>query len=98
MIEVFQGRAEVRCIFTVDGRPAIAGAHVTEGRILRSATCRVIRGTREVARSRIADLKRFKDDVREVARGYDCGITLSDFNDFAEGDLIEAYSVEQQNA
>jgi len=98
MIEVFQGRAEVRRIFTVDGRPAIAGAHVTEGRILRSATCRVIRGTREVARSRIADLKRFKDDVREVARGYDCGITLSDFNDFAEGDLIEAYSVEQQNA
>ena len=98
MIEVFQGRAEVRRIFTVDGRPAIAGTHVTEGRILRSATCRVIRGGREVARSRIADLKRFKDDVREVARGYDCGITLSDFNDFAEGDLIEAYSVEQQNA
>jgi translation initiation factor IF-2 len=57
----------------------------------------VIRDNREVAKSRIADLKRFKDDVREVTRGYDCGITLSDFSDFAEGDVIEAYSVEQQN-
>jgi translation initiation factor IF-2 len=98
MIEVFLGRAEVRRIFTVDGRPAIAGSHVIDGRITRSATCRVLRGNKEIARSRIADLKRFKDDVREVARGYDCGITLSDFTDFAEGDIIEAFSIEQQNA
>ncbi|MBV8526806.1 MAG: translation initiation factor IF-2, partial [Candidatus Dormibacteraeota bacterium] len=98
MIEVFLGRAEVRRIFTVDGKNAIAGSHVIDGKITRNATCRVLRDTREIAKSRIADLKRFKDDVREVARGYDCGITLSDFNDFAEGDLIEAYSVEQQNA
>ena len=98
MIEVFLGRAEVRRIFTVDGRNAIAGAHVIDGKITRNATCRVLRDTKEIAKSRIADLKRFKDDVREVARGYDCGITLSDFNDFAEGDVIEAYSVELQNA
>jgi translation initiation factor IF-2 len=97
MVEVFLGRAEVRRIFTVDGRAAIAGSHVIEGRITRNATCRVIRDNREVAKSRIADLKRFKDDVREVTRGYDCGITLSDFSDFAVGDVIEAYSVEQQN-
>jgi translation initiation factor IF-2 len=98
MIEVFLGRAEVRRIFTVDGKNAIAGSHVLDGKITRNATCRVLRDTKEIARSRIADLKRFKDDVREVLRGYDCGITLSDFNDFAEGDVIEAYSVEQQNA
>ena len=98
MVEVFLGRAEVRRIFTVDGRPAIAGSHVIDGRITRNATCRVLRDSREIARSRIADLKRFKDDVREVARGYDCGITLADFNEFAEGDVIEAYSIEQQNA
>ena len=98
MVEVFQGRAEVRRIFTVDGKPAIAGSHVIDGRITRNAVCRVLRAGKEVTRSRIADLKRFKDDVREVARGYDCGITLADFNDFAEGDILEAYSVEQQNA
>ena len=98
MIEVFLGRAEVRRIFTVDGRNAIAGSHVVEGKITRNATCRVLRDSKEIAKSRIADLKRFKDDVREVARGYDCGITLADFSDFAEGDLIEAYSLEQQNA
>ena len=98
MVEVFLGRAEVRRVFTVDGKGAIAGSHVLEGRVTRNATCRVLRDNRELARSRIADLKRFKDDVREVTRGYDCGITLSDFSDFAEGDVIEAYSVEQQNA
>lgn len=98
MIEVFLGRAEVRRVFTVDGRPAIAGSHVIDGRITRNAVCRVQRDGKEIARSRIADLKRFKDDVREVARGYDCGITLAEFNDFVEGDILEAYSVEQQNA
>ncbi len=98
MIEVFLGRAEVRRVFTVDGKPAIAGSHVIDGKITRNATCRVLRDTREIAKSRVADLKRFKDDVREVQRGYDCGITLSDFSDFIEGDLIEAFSVEQQNA
>jgi translation initiation factor IF-2 len=96
--KAFQGRAEVRRIFTVDGKPAIAGSHVLDGRIVRNAVCRVLRDSKEIARSRIADLKRFKDDVREVAKGYDCGITLADFSEFAEGDILEAYSVEQQNA
>jgi translation initiation factor IF-2 len=98
MVEVFQGRAEARRVFTVDGRPAIAGSHVVEGRVVRNNVCRVLRGGTEIARSRIEALKRFKDDVREVARGYDCGITLADFTEFEEGDVLEAYSVEQQNA
>jgi translation initiation factor IF-2 len=96
-IDVLQGRAEVRQVFTVDGRNAIAGSHVVEGRIPRNSTAVVQRDGRQIARSRIAVLKRFKDDVREVARGYDCGITLEDFADFAVGDILEAYTVEQQN-
>jgi translation initiation factor IF-2 len=98
MIEVTQGRAEVRRVYQVDGKPAIAGSHVLDGRITRNATCRVIRDGKEIAQSRIEALKRFKDDVREVARGYDCGITLADFSDFHEGDILEAFTMEQQNA
>jgi translation initiation factor IF-2 len=97
-VEVFQGRVEVRRVFTVDGKPAIAGSYVTEGRITRNAIVRVLRDGREVARSRIAQLRRMKDDVREVAQGYECGITLEDFAEFEEGDVLEAYVLEQQNA
>ena len=96
-IDVLQGRAEVRQVFTVDGKNAIAGSHVVEGRIPRNSTVVVQRDGKQLVRSRIAVLKRFKDDVREVARGYDCGITLEDFSDFAVGDILEAYTVEQQN-
>jgi translation initiation factor IF-2 len=98
MIEVTQGRAEVRRVYQVDGKPAIAGSHVLDGRITRNATCRVLRDSKEIAQSRIEALKRFKDDVREVTHGYDCGITLADFSDFREGDILEAFTMEQQNA
>jgi translation initiation factor IF-2 len=98
MIEVTQGRAEVRRVYQVDGKPAIAGSHVLDGRITRNATCRVLRDSKEIAQSRIDALKRFKDDVREVTHGYDCGITLADFSDFHEGDILEAFTMEQQNA
>jgi translation initiation factor IF-2 len=98
MVEVFQGRAEVRRVFTVDGKNAIAGSHVIDGKVTRNATVKVLRNNREIARSRIDALKRFKDDVREVAKDYDCGITLADFNEFQEGDILEAFVVEQQNA
>jgi translation initiation factor IF-2 len=97
-VEVFQGRVEVRRVFTVDGKPAIAGSYVTEGRISRNAIVRVLRDGSEIARSRIAQLRRMKDDVREVAQGYECGITLEDFAEFEEGDTLEAYVLEQQNA
>jgi translation initiation factor IF-2 len=96
-VEVFQGRAEVRRVFTVDGRNAIAGSHVVDGRITRGAIIRVLRDGSEIHKSRIERLRRFKDDVREVAQGFDCGITVEDFTDFQEGDLLEAYTVEQQN-
>jgi translation initiation factor IF-2 len=96
-IEVLQGRAEVRKVFTVDGRASIAGSYVTEGRITRNAIVRVMRDGKEVTKGRIAQLRRFRDDVREVAQGYECGITLEDFSEFQEGDILEAYVVEQQN-
>ncbi|HVS44826.1 MAG TPA: translation initiation factor IF-2 [Candidatus Dormibacteraeota bacterium] len=96
-IEVLQGRAEVRKVFTVDGRAAIAGSYVTEGKITRNAIIRVLRDGKEVTKGRMAQLRRFRDDVREVAQGYECGITLEDFSEFQEGDILEAYVVEQQN-
>ncbi len=96
-VEVLQGRAEVRKVFTVDGRASIAGSYVTEGKITRNAIVRVIRDNREVAKGRMAQLRRFRDDVREVAQGYECGITLEDFSEFQEKDILEAYVVEQQN-
>ncbi len=95
--EVFQGRAEVRKIYEVDGKAAIAGSNVLEGKFTRNAICRVLRDGKEIHKSKISALKRFKDDVREVAKGYDCGVTLEDFTEFAEGDLLEAFVVEQQN-
>jgi translation initiation factor IF-2 len=96
-VEVFQGRAEVRRIFQVDGKNAIAGSHVVDGRITRNAIARVLRDGKELVKARIERLRRFKDDVREVTQGFDCGITVEDFTDFEEGDVIEAYVVEQQN-
>jgi translation initiation factor IF-2 len=96
-VEVLQGRAEVRRVFTVDGRASIAGSYVTDGKVSRNAIVRVMRSGREVAKSRMAQLRRFRDDVREVAQGYECGITLEDFSEFQEGDILEAYVVEQQN-
>jgi len=96
-VEVLQGRAEVRKVFTVDGRAAIAGSYVTEGRLSRNALIKVLRNNREVAKGRIAQLRRFRDDVREVAQGYEFGMTLEDFSEFQEGDVLEAYVVEQQN-
>ena len=95
--EVLSGKAEVRKIFTVDGKNAIAGSNVVEGKIVRNSIGRVLRGNKEIHKDKIVALKRFKDDVREVAKGYDCGITIEGFNDFVEGDVIEAYTVEQQN-
>ena len=96
-IEVYQGRAEVRKVYQVDGKNAIGGSNVTDGRITRGAIVRVLRDGSELVRAKIERLRRFKDDVREVAQGFDCGVTLEDFTDFQEGDLLEAYVVEQQN-
>lgn len=88
--EEFLGRADVRKTFKVPGG-VVAGCYVQEGKISRSAEVRVLRDNVIVHEGKISSLKRFKDDVREVSHGYECGIGLDRFNDIKEGDVIEAF-------
>ncbi len=89
------GTAEVRALFRVPRIGVIAGCYVTRGTIARNARARVVRDGVVAYDSRISSLRRFKDDVREVAEGYECGIGIENFNDIHEGDLIEAYEVRE---
>ena len=85
------GRAEVRRTFKVPGVGVVAGCYVTEGKMVRGASLRVVRDGVVIFESRIASLKRFKEDVREVAQGFECGIGVERFNDVKEGDVLETY-------
>jgi translation initiation factor IF-2 len=91
------GRAEVRAVFKIPKRGNIAGCYVLEGQITRSALVRVLRNGKALHEGKISSLKRFTDDVREVATGYECGIGVEGFNDFKDGDTIEAYIKERVN-
>ncbi len=91
LVETVEGRAEVRQIFKVGKNAVIAGSYVTEGRIVRGGA-RVYRGGKLVATDRIESLRRFKDDVREVATGFECGIGLAGYHELAEGDIIECFT------
>jgi translation initiation factor IF-2 len=93
--EVVLGQAEVRQVFKVSRLGSIAGSYVTEGKITRNASVRIIRDGVIIHEGRLASLKRFKDDVREVLSGYECGILLENFNDIHEGDVIEAYTMQE---
>ncbi|PSR37629.1 MAG: translation initiation factor IF-2 [Sulfobacillus thermosulfidooxidans] len=96
--EVILGRAEVREVFRVPKIGAIGGCYVTDGKILRSGKVRVLRDGAVIHEGNIASLKRFKDDVREVATGFECGIGLEKFNDIKVGDIFEAFSEEEVKA
>ncbi len=89
------GQVEVRTTFKVSKVGTIAGAYVTEGKITRDSTVRLIRDGIVIYEGSINALKRFKDDAKEVAAGYECGITLENYNDVKEGDIIEAYVMEE---
>ena len=89
------GRAEVRAVFRVPKVGLIAGSYVLEGTIIRNARARVIRDGVVAYDGRIGSLRRFKDDVREVSEGFECGIGIANFNDVKEGDIIEAYEVRE---
>ncbi|MCA0988082.1 translation initiation factor IF-2 [Guptibacillus algicola] len=89
------GQAEVRETFKVSKVGTIAGSYVIEGKITRNSGVRVIRDGIVVFEGEVDTLKRFKDDAKEVAKGYECGITLAKFNDVKEGDIIEAYVMEE---
>lgn len=93
--EVELGRAECREIYKISSVGTIAGCHVLSGKITRSSQIRVVRDGVVVAENQIASLKRFKDDVKEVAQGYECGIGLTNFNDIKSGDIFEAYIIEE---
>jgi translation initiation factor IF-2 len=93
--ETVLGHAEVRKIFKVSKVGAIAGCYVKDGKITRNSKVRVLRDAAVVFTGEIESLRRVKDDVREVAEGFECGIQVARFQDLKEGDVIEAYAVEQ---
>jgi translation initiation factor IF-2 len=93
--EVIDGRADVRAIFSSGKRAQVAGVYVTEGKITRGGSVRVQRHGETVAESVVSSLRRFKDDVREVATGYECGVGIRDFDNFEEGDVLEFFRVEE---
>jgi translation initiation factor IF-2 len=94
-VEEALGTAEVRQLFRASRVGTIAGCHVTEGRIARGSKVRLVRDGTVVYDGEVASLRRFNDDVREVAAGFDCGIVLRDFADIKEGDVIESYATRQ---
>ena len=91
MKEENTGEAEVRDLFKISKIGTIAGCMVTSGKIFRNDRVRIIRGDEQIFDGKLLSLKRFKDDVKEVAKGYDCGIQINDFNDLEIGDLIKCY-------
>ena len=93
--EVELGRAEIRDVFKISGVGAVAGCYVLEGKITRNAEIRVVRDGIIIADDHLSSLKRFKDDVKEVAKGYECGMALEKFNDLRVGDVFEAYTIEE---
>jgi translation initiation factor IF-2 len=93
--EVVQGRAEVRELFKVPKIGTIAGCYVTDGKITRTNKLKLVRDSVVVFDGKILSLKRFKDDAREVATGFECGISIEGFNDIHPGDVIEAYVIEE---
>jgi len=96
LIEVIEGLSEVRNVFGMGKKGRVAGVYVREGKITRGAKVRVKRGQEIVANSVVNSLKRFKDDVSEVANGYECGVGIEGFNEFKEGDLLEFYRIDRR--
>jgi translation initiation factor IF-2 len=96
-VDVVDGHAEVRQIFKISRRGNFAGCYVLDGTLHRSNLVRVKRGDQVIADTRCDSLKRFQDDVREVATGYECGIGLESFDDYEEGDILEFYHKERES-
>jgi translation initiation factor IF-2 len=94
-VEVVDGRADVRAIFPAAKGTKAAGVYVTEGKVTRGASARVLRQKEVVAESTVNSLRRFKDDVKEVTAGYECGVGVTDFNDFQVGDTLEFSHIEE---
>ena len=93
--EILEGHAEVRAVFDVGRRNKAAGVFVLDGKLSRASTIRVLRKGQLIAEGAVSSLKRFKDDAREVSANYECGIAVTGFHDYQEGDLLEAYRKER---
>ena len=93
--EVVVGHAEIRQTFKVSGVGTIAGAYVQDGKIVRACEVRIVRDGIVIHEGHLNSLKRFKDDVKEVAAGYECGMGIENYNDLKEGDIIESFVMEQ---
>ncbi|MEF9971989.1 MAG: translation initiation factor IF-2, partial [Oscillospiraceae bacterium] len=93
--EVVTGHAEVRQIINISKVGLVCGSYVTDGKIVRNSKVRVVRDGIVVHEGDLSSLRRFKDDVKEVATNYECGISLEKFSDIKEGDVIEAFIMEQ---
>jgi translation initiation factor IF-2 len=93
--EVILGHAEIRQIFKASGIGTIGGCYVNDGKITRGAQVRLVRDGRVVYDGHLDTLRRFKDDVREVASGYECGMLFRNYNDIKENDRVEAYTMEE---
>ena len=92
--ERFLGYAEIRKVFDITKTGKVAGCMVTEGLVKRGAGVRLLRDGVVVHNGELTQLKRFKDDVREVARGYECGLSFANYNDLREGDMVECFDIE----
>jgi translation initiation factor IF-2 len=92
--EVVQGKVEIRQVMKFS-KALVAGSYVLEGKITNASKIRIIRDNIVAFDGELDSLRRFKDDVKEVAAGYECGITIKDYRDFQEGDIIEAYTMEE---
>ncbi|MDD6991536.1 MAG: translation initiation factor IF-2 [Oscillospiraceae bacterium] len=93
--EIAMGRIEVRQVYKISSVGLVAGSYVLSGKVTRASQIRVVRDGIVIAEDKMSSLKRFKDDVKEVAEGYECGITLEKFNDIKEGDIFEAFIIEE---
>jgi translation initiation factor IF-2 len=93
--EVSEGRAEVRQVFKVPKAGTVAGTYVVEGKISRSSQARLVRDGIVIFEGEVDSLRRFKDDVKTVVEGYECGIGLKNYNDVKEGDIIETFTKEE---
>lgn len=94
--EIVLGHVEVRQIFKVSNVGTIAGCYVTDGKITRNSMVRLLRDNVVVHEGKISSLKRFKDDAKEVAQGYECGVSLENYNDIKEGDVFESYIIQEK--
>jgi translation initiation factor IF-2 len=94
-VEVIDGRGEIRAVFTAGKKDKVAGVFITEGKATRNSSVRILRGKQKVYEGAVGSLRRFKDDVREVVTGFECGVGVDGFGDFQVGDVLEFFRNEK---